>query len=75
MATTCCACRPINKGGRPLSIAFTVAMLFGPDGKVSSIASVMREETKRFQEERALRKRIQELEAQLRAPTEPATSG
>lgn len=62
----------INKAGEPLSIAFTVAMLFGPDGKVSSIASVMRDETKRFHEDRAMRKRIQELEAQLRAATNPA---
>ena len=65
----------INKRGETLSIAFTVAMLFGPDGQVSSIASVMRDETKRFHEDRALRKRIQELEAQLRVLSTPATSG
>ena len=56
----------VDKAGRALSIAFTVAMLFGPDGKVSAIASVIRDETTRFAEERALRKRVTELEAQLK---------
>ena len=56
----------VDKAGRALSIAFTVAMLFGPDGKVSAIASVIRDETSRFAEERALRKRVTELEAQLK---------
>lgn len=56
----------VDKAGRALSIAFTVAMLFGPDGKVSAIASVIRDETDRFAEERALRKRITELETQLK---------
>lgn len=56
----------VDKAGRALSIAFTVAMLFGPDGKVSAIGSVIRDETERFAEERALRKRVAELEAQLK---------
>jgi PAS domain S-box-containing protein len=55
----------VDKAGRAMSIAFTVAMLFGPDGKVSAIASVIRDETSRFAEDRALRKRIVDLEAQL----------
>jgi gamma-glutamyltranspeptidase len=55
----------VDKAGRAMSIAFTVAMLFGSDGKVSAIASVIRDETSRFAEDRALRKRITELEAQL----------
>jgi PAS domain S-box-containing protein len=57
----------VDKNGRALSIAFTVAMLFGPDGKVSSIAAVIRDETQRFADERALKKRVTELEAQLAA--------
>jgi PAS domain S-box-containing protein len=55
----------VDKAGRAMSIAFTVAMLFGPDGKVSAIASVIRDETSRFAEDRALRKRIVDLEAQI----------
>ena len=61
----------IGKGGKPLSIAFTVAMLYGADGKVAAIASVMRDETERFNQDRALRKRLQELETLLRAKEAP----
>lgn len=54
----------VDKAGRALSIAFTVAMLHDAQGKVSAVASVIRDETDRFAEERALRKRLTELEAQ-----------
>ncbi|MDH4052183.1 MAG: PAS domain-containing protein [Rubrivivax sp.] len=54
----------VDKAGRSLSIAFTVAMLYGADGKVSAVASVIRDETTRFGEERALKRRLAELEAQ-----------
>jgi PAS domain S-box-containing protein len=53
----------VDKGGRAMSIAFTVAMLHTADGKVSAIASIIRDETARFSEDRALRKRLGELEA------------
>ena len=54
----------VDKAGRALSIAFTVALLHGANGKVSAIASVIRDETARFAEESALKKRLAELEAQ-----------
>ena len=57
----------VDKQGRSLSIAFTVSMLHTPEGKVSAIASVIRDETSRFNDDRALRKRLAELEAQLAA--------
>ena len=57
----------VDKQGRTLSIAFTVAMLYAPDGKVSAIASIIRDETSRFNDERALKKRLTEVEAQLAA--------
>ena len=57
----------VDKAGNSLSIAFTVALLHGADGKVSAIASVIRDETVRFNDERALKKRVSELEAQLGA--------
>ena len=57
----------IHKDGRAMSIAFTVAMLFEPDGKVGSIVAIIRDETTRFAEDRALRKRVTELEAQVAA--------
>jgi PAS domain S-box-containing protein len=57
----------VDKSGRALSIAFTVFMLFDPDGKVSACGSVIRDETDRFAQDRALRKRVAELEAQVAA--------
>ena len=60
-----------HKDGSAMSIAFTVAMLFTPERKVSSIIAVIRDETVRFNDERALRKRIVELEAKLKAAAAP----
>ena len=57
-----------HKDGRAMSIAFTVAMLFDPDHKVSGVIAIIRDETVRFNDDRALRKRLAELEAQLAAP-------
>ena len=53
----------VHKDGRAMSIAFTVAMLFTPDQAVSAIVAVIRDETHRFNEDRALRKRVAQLEA------------
>ncbi len=57
----------IHKDGRAMSIAFTVAMLFSDDGKANAVIAIIRDETARFNEDRATRKRIAELEAQLAA--------
>jgi len=57
----------VDKAGRAMSIAFTVFMMHGPDGKVSACGSVIRDETDRFAEDRALKKRLAELEALVAA--------
>ncbi len=57
----------VNKAGQAMSIAFTVAMLYTPEGKVDAIVAIIRDESSRFKEERALRTRLAELEAQLAA--------
>ena len=57
----------VNKQGASLSIAFSVALLHDADGKVSAIAAVIRDETSRFNDDRALKKRLADLEAQLAA--------
>jgi PAS domain S-box-containing protein len=57
----------VDKQGRSMSIAFTVAMLYAADGTVNAIASVIRDETQRFADERNLKKRVAELEAELAA--------
>ena len=57
----------VDKAGRAMSIAFTVALLHSPQGELTGIVAIIRDETARFQEERALRKRIAELEAKVDA--------
>ena len=52
-----------HKDGHRISIAFTVSLLFTPSREVKSIAAIVRDETERWQEERALRDRVSELEA------------
>ena len=52
----------LHKEGKPLSIAFTVALLHDADGKVTGIAAVVRDDTTRWNEERALKARVRELE-------------
>lgn len=56
-----------GKTGAALSVSFTIALLRGADGNISGMASIIRDETEKFNEERALRKRLAELEAQARA--------
>jgi PAS domain S-box-containing protein len=53
----------VHKDGHTLSIAFTVALMHSPDGKVSAIVAVVRDESARFAEDRELRKRLMEAEA------------
>ena len=53
----------VHKEGKPLSIAFTVALLHAPDGAMAGIAAVVRDDTVRWSEERALKARLRELEA------------
>jgi len=62
-----------HRDGTPLSIAFTVAMIHDAAGKPSAIAAVIRDETSRFNEDRALRKRLSEAEAKLAAYSQTPT--
>ena len=57
----------VDKAGRSMSIAFTVALLRSPQGEVTGIVAIIRDEPARFQEARALRKRIAALEANASA--------
>ena len=52
----------VRKDGQAISIAFTVALLRDAEGRVTSIAAVVRDETARWAEEQARRKRLAELE-------------
>ena len=51
-----------HKDGRTLSIAFTVGMLFDENHKATGVVAVIRDETERFAQERALNKRLSDLE-------------
>ena len=52
----------LSKDGRPLSIAFSVALL-KQDGAATGIVAIVRDETERWNEDRALRQRLADLEA------------
>jgi PAS domain S-box-containing protein len=52
----------VRNDGHPLSIAFTVALLHSGDGSIQAIVAIIRDETTRWEEERALRRRVAELE-------------
>ena len=54
----------LHQNGASLSIAFTVALIKSPDGRVEAIAAIVRDETARWNEERNLRRRLNELEQQ-----------
>ena len=59
----------LHSDGRTLSIAFSISLLKGegPDAeKVVGMLSIIRDETARFSEERSLKKRLAELESQVR---------
>ena len=62
----------VHKDGHILSIAFTVSLLHSPDGAVSAIVAVVRDETNRFNDDRALKKHLSELENQLAAQGRPS---
>jgi PAS domain S-box-containing protein len=53
-----------HKDGRPLSIAFTVALLSGADGQIEAIAAIVRDDTSRWNEERSMRERLRKFEEQ-----------
>jgi PAS domain S-box-containing protein len=65
----------IHKDGRTLSIAFSVAMLFDENGKVTGVAAVIRDETARWLEERELKQRLASHEAKSAAVSQTSTSG
>lgn len=51
-----------HKDGSMLSIAFTVGMLFDASGKTNGVVAIIRDETERFAQEKALKKRLSYLE-------------
>lgn len=52
----------IRKDGTQVSIAFTVGLLKGTDGRVEAILAVLRDDSERWNTEKALRQKVAELE-------------
>jgi PAS domain S-box-containing protein len=48
----------LTKAGTRISVEFTMVVLPGPDGKPAGTAAVLRDVTKKFEENRALRKKL-----------------
>ena len=66
----------LHRDGRRLSIEFHVTLLRSPGGVPNGIAAIIRDVTERWQEDRALRRRLQELEGELgrlRQARDPST--
>ncbi|MDI9333624.1 MAG: PAS domain-containing protein [Cytophagales bacterium] len=57
----------VHQDGHTLSIAFSVALMHDNAGKVNAIVALVRDESAKFAEERALKARVAELEMQLKA--------
>ena len=57
----------LHKDDKALSIAFTVALLHAPNGEVSAIVALVRDETERWGEERKLRARLAKFEMEQAA--------
>lgn len=53
----------VRKDGSPLSVEFTVALLRDPSGEPFGPAAIVRDVTARWEEERARKQRLAELEA------------
>ncbi|MCF8165228.1 MAG: PAS domain S-box protein [Rhodoferax sp.] len=53
----------VHKGGRSISIAFSVSMLFDEQNQAIAIAAIIRDETERFQEERQLKAKLAAYES------------
>jgi PAS domain S-box-containing protein len=55
----------LRADGTRISVEFTVTLLTGDDGAVAGIAAILRDVTRQWEEQRALRRRLAELERAL----------
>lgn len=54
----------LRKDGSIVSLEFSITMLKDPEGRIEGIAAILRDVTKRWNRERALQKRVAELEGE-----------
>jgi PAS domain S-box-containing protein len=62
----------MRKDGTRISVEFSIAMLRDEQGALMGIAAILRDVSERFERDRALHRRLAELEAQLRTAEPPA---
>ena len=53
----------LRKDGSIVSLEFSITMLKDAEGRIEGIAAILRDVSKRWNRERALKKRVEELEA------------
>nr|WP_246659619.1 PAS domain S-box protein [Ancylobacter moscoviensis] len=58
----------LHRDGRRISIEFTIVLLKDAAGKVTGMVALVRDVTARFEETKALRKRVAALEEQAASP-------
>jgi PAS domain S-box-containing protein len=61
----------LKKDGSRISLEFTVTLIRDDEGRLLGAAAIIRDVTSRWEKEKALTKRLAELEAQLSRPSKP----
>jgi hypothetical protein len=56
----------INKDGKRISVEFTIILIRDDKDNILGAAAIIRDESARWVKERAMRRRLADLEAQLR---------
>jgi PAS domain S-box-containing protein len=62
----------LRADGTRISVEFTVTLLTGDGGAIVGIAAIMRDVTAQWEEQRALRRRVADLEREVAARAGPA---
>jgi PAS domain S-box-containing protein len=65
----------LTRDGRRISIEFSIVLIRDASGAPESMAAILRDVTARFEESRALRKRLAELERAAQLMAKATTSG
>ena len=65
----------LTRDGRRISIEFSVVLLRDASGAPDGMAAILRDVTQKFEETRALRKRLAELEREVQVMAKATTKG
>jgi PAS domain S-box-containing protein len=59
----------LRKNGEPLSVEFTLTIIWGEDGRLKGAAAIVRDVTAKWTEIKALKRRLAELEKKAAPPS------